>query len=361
VDQLIGSLRAHRRHAEGVHGYISAAARSELEREIARRRAAASPGALDSLRGLAALADERRRADRHDLRTRDRAQVEIQRALGRLRRCDSIDALVRQAPVELCRACGFTRAMISRVVGSAWVPVLPAWGVDEVADALRREFGEGLELPLQHMLLEAEMVRRRIAILVEDAAHDRRCHRAFVHAARATSYVGAPIVSGRRVIGFLHADRIGQDHPVTAEDREDVRLYADHFSLLHERAAIAAEIDRRTGVLLDGQRALAARLSALAGEELALAAHPSGEGEPAQIGSEDPPAPPRLPASLTLREQQILQLIATGATNRAIALELVLSENTIKTHIAKAIRKLHATSRADALARYLQQQAERHR
>jgi DNA-binding CsgD family transcriptional regulator/tetratricopeptide (TPR) repeat protein len=61
---------------------------------------------------------------------------------------------------------------------------------------------------------------------------------------------------------------------------------------------------------------------------------------------EQPPAT----GSLTAREREVLQLIATGATNRAIADRLVLSEKTVARHVSNLFGKLGVTSRAAATA-----------
>jgi orotate phosphoribosyltransferase-like protein len=49
----------------------------------------------------------------------------------------------------------------------------------------------------------------------------------------------------------------------------------------------------------------------------------------------------------------VLQLMARGKTNKAIAETLVISEGTAKYHVKNVLRKLQATSRADAVARCL--------
>lgn len=59
-------------------------------------------------------------------------------------------------------------------------------------------------------------------------------------------------------------------------------------------------------------------------------------------------APP--PGGLTLREFQVLRLVATGATNRAIAQDLFLSEKTVARHVANIFTKLDVSSRAGATA-----------
>jgi DNA-binding CsgD family transcriptional regulator len=52
------------------------------------------------------------------------------------------------------------------------------------------------------------------------------------------------------------------------------------------------------------------------------------------------------PAVLTRREREVAQLVASGATNRAIADALVLSIKTVETHIAHIFAKLDVRSRA---------------
>ncbi|MBO0796099.1 MAG: tetratricopeptide repeat protein, partial [Ktedonobacteraceae bacterium] len=59
------------------------------------------------------------------------------------------------------------------------------------------------------------------------------------------------------------------------------------------------------------------------------------------------------PAShlLSLQEQRVLHLLAAGHTRQAIAQELIVSLNTIKTHVKNIYRKLGAASREEACAR----------
>jgi DNA-binding CsgD family transcriptional regulator len=54
---------------------------------------------------------------------------------------------------------------------------------------------------------------------------------------------------------------------------------------------------------------------------------------------------------ITARELEILTLIACGLSNREIATQLFVSENTVKTHCARAFDKLGATRRTQAVRR----------
>ncbi|NOQ13761.1 MAG: response regulator [Methyloprofundus sp.] len=51
--------------------------------------------------------------------------------------------------------------------------------------------------------------------------------------------------------------------------------------------------------------------------------------------------------SLTLREYEIIVLVATGLLNKQIAYDLKMSENTVKTHRARIMRKMEVESLAD--------------
>jgi DNA-binding NarL/FixJ family response regulator len=54
--------------------------------------------------------------------------------------------------------------------------------------------------------------------------------------------------------------------------------------------------------------------------------------------------------ALTPREQEVMRLLAQGADNCKIAEMLVISENTVKTHVAHILEKLGVHSRSQVLA-----------
>ena len=62
------------------------------------------------------------------------------------------------------------------------------------------------------------------------------------------------------------------------------------------------------------------------------------------------PAPREPRYELTHREFDVLQLIADGLANREIGERLFLSEETVKSHVKTLLEKLHARSRAHAVA-----------
>lgn len=60
-----------------------------------------------------------------------------------------------------------------------------------------------------------------------------------------------------------------------------------------------------------------------------------------------------LPEELTPREIEVLRLLADGLANKDIAVQLSISEHTIKFHIHSILGKLGAASRTEAVARGL--------
>jgi DNA-binding NarL/FixJ family response regulator len=68
----------------------------------------------------------------------------------------------------------------------------------------------------------------------------------------------------------------------------------------------------------------------------------------ARLGPRQPPRTDGLEV-LTPRETEILGLVAEGMSNREIAEQLVLSDETVKTHVSHVLRKLDLRDRAQAV------------
>ena len=62
--------------------------------------------------------------------------------------------------------------------------------------------------------------------------------------------------------------------------------------------------------------------------------------------------------TLTVREQEVLALVADGRTNRAIGLALFIEPRTVEKHVEHIRAKLGARSRADAAAKWARGMAE---
>ena len=62
-----------------------------------------------------------------------------------------------------------------------------------------------------------------------------------------------------------------------------------------------------------------------------------------------------IPDHLTVRELEVLRLVTAGRRNKEIALELGISENTVKYHLRNILEKLHAESRTEVATRALRE------
>jgi DNA-binding NarL/FixJ family response regulator len=85
----------------------------------------------------------------------------------------------------------------------------------------------------------------------------------------------------------------------------------------------------------------AARASAIEADAILLASRDNGSR-----GSD-----PGYHESLTPREVQVLELLAEGLPNKAIARRLDISDQTVKFHVASISGKLGAANRTDAVRR----------
>ncbi len=61
------------------------------------------------------------------------------------------------------------------------------------------------------------------------------------------------------------------------------------------------------------------------------------------------------PSPLSEREQQVLGLMANGAANKEIALQLNISERTVKAHVTSILNKMGVNSRTEAVSVALRQ------
>jgi LuxR family maltose regulon positive regulatory protein len=77
-----------------------------------------------------------------------------------------------------------------------------------------------------------------------------------------------------------------------------------------------------------------------------LAETPRSAPFPQRVASAAPP----FVEPLTKREQEVLRLLAAGASNRQIAEALVIQLSTVKKHISNLLRKLGVESRTRAIA-----------
>jgi DNA-binding CsgD family transcriptional regulator len=285
-------------------------------------------------------------------------------ALADMAHLTTVDQLVEHAPAALCRV-GFDRAMISRVESSRWVverfhSVVDPRGAELITQAARSEPQQ-----LTPSVIEMEMIRRRVPLLVSDVDSEPRVHRQLAEMTRSTSYVAAPVMPEKDVIGFLHADRIG-DVGVDALDREVVSLFAQQFSQLVHTAWLLERFDRLRETVDHLTSSLGGMISGCTAGSIDLAPAlvvvpglPAQQSAAGHLSASLLEGAPEFDALLSAREREVLSLMALGDTNTKIASRLVISEGTVKSHVRHILRKLNASNRAEAVCRWLQRPATR--
>lgn len=139
---------------------------------------------------------------------------------------------------------------------------------------------------------------------------------------------------------------LAQSEPLDAVPhlRLAMRIYED-LGLPYELARSRRELGRALRALGDEQSALV-QLKAAEREFEELGAAPDATST-RELMSIDANSPPH---GLTTREVEVLAQLASGATNRAIAELLVLSERTIDRHVSNIFTKLGVSTRSAATA-----------
>lgn len=270
------------------------------------------------------------------------AAAELHRALTRLRGGLGTADLLREIPRELGRL-GFSRSLMSSVRGATWTATSAFAHQDESFAGALVEVGSALPGRIGREEPETEAVRRRAAVLVTDAQSRPRVHRELVTLGDTRDYAVAPVVLHGTVVGLVHIDRHSQADVVDDADRDLLDLFADGVGLAFERA----RYQERFGVL---RRQFEQQIDAM--DELVHGPTDWLDARGSVQVLRQPFAPEGPLSALTRRELDVLRHVAGGASNQQVADRLGVSVGTVKTHVKGVLRKLGATSRSDAAARF---------
>jgi DNA-binding CsgD family transcriptional regulator len=240
----------------------------------------------------------------------------VGQALGRLRGAASVQVLFELTASALCESVGFERTAVFRLHGRALEAVA-------VAPSSREE----PPLELEPGLCETEVLRRRKAMVCGGG-----------------SFVAAPIVWHEQAVGLMRADR--GPAGVTELDRDTLAVFAEGLGHALERCVLAARFRAQSERVVALARSAQASIGADDGYELAL----HSRAVPRSANGHG------LNGRLTRRELEVLTMLVEGETNAGIAERLVVSEDTVKSHVKHILRKLGVRNRSQAVSCYFQAQ-----
>ncbi|HEX2105919.1 MAG TPA: LuxR C-terminal-related transcriptional regulator [Solirubrobacteraceae bacterium] len=270
-------------------------------------------------------------------------------AADRLAEAGPASEIVDRGPGEAARALDLDRVVLSRVddgLLAAEAVHLRDGDAAAVLGVLRDN-----PVRLGYPLFEAEMLRRRRAVVVAAPAPEEAARHAFADVMRWGEHIAAPIVLEARVIGFFHGDRLAGRAPLRDADRDALWRFALAFGQVFERAVLRRRLRVQRQELRQVAAWADARTSELSDAEIDLAADRDVAGGEEAVRAQD--GDPALRDLLTRRELDVLEHMVRGETNADIARALVVSEGTVKFHVKNILRKLHASNRAEATSRYL--------
>ncbi len=260
-------------------------------------------------------------------------------AVRRLGEVGSPQGILERAAEELGMSSDFGRVLIGEV-GPDGLRARSLWsGEDPAGGAAPLEQLRSGPVPLEYPSIEDEVARRPRTEIVTARGARSRAARRLVDVLGWEEYVVTALVVQGQTVGLVHADASGRARALDSLDAEVAARYAEGLAGVFERAVLREMLQLHHHELRSAVEWLSGRLGQLAaagGDGLTRADGPDLAGADA----------------LTPRELDVLRLLARGQTNLEIGRALVVREGTVKYHVKNILRKLGATSRADAVSRY---------
>jgi LuxR family transcriptional regulator, regulator of acetate metabolism len=265
----------------------------------------------------------------------------VRDAVRRLGEVGSPRGILSRAAEELGVSSQFDRVLISEVAGRALRPNAIWCGADPAGAAASLAALGASPITLEYPLIEDEVASHHAVEIVDAGSSRARAAPRLAAVLNWESYVVAPIAVHGKTAGMLHVDASLSGRPLDLVDAEVAGSFAEGLSGVYERAVLREALQLHRHELQSAVQWMSGRLGQLTAEAADWTA-PAGAA--AEIGMTD---------ALTRREREVLSLLARGQTNQAIADALVVRQGTVKYHVKNILRKLGATSRADAVSRYV--------
>jgi len=266
----------------------------------------------------------------------ERADVvrSLTEGIRRMKKAGSLQGLGRQACTELCDVLGFDSALLSFVEDDGFVVEESDHGLGGPTVIARRDCAP-----------ERVCIRHRDTVRTDDG--DMPASPGYRELLGCVHYLVAPVIAKSRVVALLHVGRRSDDG-ISDGDVDVLDAFASAYSLLHERMLNTERVQQqRTSIA-----GAAARLTEQA-DRIAAAAISFDTEDDARVESPTVAADSALAATLSDRERQVFERLVVGASNAEIADELVITIETVKTHVKRILRKIGAINRSEAITLYM--------
>lgn len=252
-------------------------------------------------------------------------------SIRRMKAAPSMQALERQVCAELCATVGYDGAVLSTVLPEGFVPVA-AHGVPCTGEPMPRN-GCRAE---QDCVRFRRIVHAGAADPAGDGYRELLGHRA---------YLVAPVVAESKVVAVVHVYRAGDD--LADGDTETVGILLSVYSCLYERLLNSERVEHLRASIISAAARLTEEADRIAGAAISLDADVGAVGTAAAAFT----------ASLSNRERRVFERMVQGDSNADIARELVVSVETVKTHVKRILRKTGAANRLEAITLYMDARA----
>lgn len=270
------------------------------------------------------------------MRAADRVDVvrSLTAGIRRMKKAGSLQGLGRQACTELCDVLGFDGALLSFVEDDGFV-------VEESDHGL----GGPTVIPRRQCAAERACIRRRDTTRTNEA--DMSPSLGYQELLGAPNYVVAPVIAKSRVVALIHVAR-RTEGGVTADDADVLDAFASAYSLLHERMLNTERVQQQRTSIARAAARLTEQADRIAAAAISFDVEYDTRVEPSAVVVDS-----ALAATLSERERQVFERLVMGASNAEIADELVITIETVKTHVKRILRKIGAINRSEAIALYM--------
>ena len=254
--------------------------------------------------------------------------------IRRMKKAGSLEGLGHQACTELCDMLGFDSALMSFVEDDGFV-------VEESDHSL----GGPTVIARRDCTVERTCIR--LSEISGTNGADMPASPGYGELLGTKHYLVAPVITNSQVVALIHVGRRGDDG-VSRVDVDVFDAFASAYSLLHERMLNTERVQQQRTSIARAAARLTEQADRIAAAAISLDVEYDTRVEPPTI-----PTDSALAATLSHRERQVFERLVLGASNAEIADDLVITIETVKTHVKRILRKIGAINRSEAIALYL--------